>query len=369
MRRGTCVLMDNFIPQPTPKRLDWVCRIHKLSGLLCAPFLLISIVLAVGLTHSKLLDRLSCRLFETKPIPSVSLHEPLQPGSWGQAMKLAKLAMGCDASFLRARDNHHVVVQGFKSQCMGAKTPLSSRRTALVVDTRTMKIVRIEDKSNSLVSMGLSIHDFRFFDISWFSIASISAVSLSVLLMTGGVLAMRDRKAGRQYSMPVLLHVRLGQTIGLFIVIIVLTTLHFEFQIFGKPDNAGSLPIPVLSLSEPVRPGSMDQARRLAELAINAPVNGVFCSRDGNLRFSEYGDGFGGKSILINANAMTVKRITDWSNFKTTLIFYLHDGRWLGGMNALNVNDVVALLLLFLIFGGTSIAGRNRRARLAAVTN
>lgn len=59
---------------------------------------------------------------------------------------------------------------------------------------------------------------------------------------------------------------------------------------------------------------------------------------------------------------MTVKRITDWRNDNQALLFIVHDGRWLGGLNAFNINDAVALILLWLVAGGWMLYRSGQRS-------
>ena len=57
---------------------------------------------------------------------------------------------------------------------------------------------------------------------------------------------------------------------------------------------------------------------------------------------------------------MTLNRITDLRNDKQAFVFMLHDGRFLGGMNALNLYDVVSFLLLFLMVNGWVVYRKSR---------
>jgi len=345
---------------PSFTKRDWLLLAHRWVGLLGAPFLLTSILLAMSLTHTGLLNALSAAIYDSKPIPKLNLMEPVVPGSWDQALRLAKLATGKDGHVITSRDANVVDVQSFENHSHDPEVAKANPHTQLLIDTRTMSIVRIEDKTTSLVSQGHGIHAFRFFGIGWLSLATISSISLLALLITGGALAWRDRKAGRQYEMASLWHVRLGQATGVLIVVVALTTLDFEFSLFGDGDRTASHPIPVLQLSEPVRPGSIDQARHLAELAIGAAPRAVFIQGPQSLKFSEAGDGIGGKSVWVNGETMAIKRVSDWRNDRQALTFILHDGRWLGGMNAFNINDAAALGFLFLTISGVFVLLRRR---------
>lgn len=353
---------------------EWLYLVHKYSGLIAVPFLLLSIMLAVGLTHTQFLNTLSEKIYPSLPIPQVRLDEAVQSGSWEQALKVARLATGKDAHVITTRDENIVVVQAFAEHSHDPQVAKDNPHTQLLIDTRTMEIVRVQDKDTSLVSKGHGIHAYRFLGIQGFSLSTVSSIALLVLLISGGMLAWRDRKAGKKYERASLWHVRLGQLISVFVVIIALTTLDFEFSFFGQGDKNASHPISAVQLNEPVRLGSIDQARRLAELATGATPRAVFIRDGGNdLKFSEAGDGIGGKSVWMNANTMTINRITDWRNDQQALTFIVHDGRWLGGMNALNINDAAALVLLFLGINGTVIFLRKKRSsstgKIATVSN
>lgn len=361
-------MQEATIPSALPAaKRDWLYRVHRIAGLIAVPFLAVSIVLAVSLTHTQLLNALSEKLYPSLPVPLVKFDEPITPGSWEQALRVAKLATGADAHVITMRDENTLVLQAFGQHSHDPEAAKSNSRTQLLIDTRNMEIVRVQDASTSLVSKGHSIHAYRFLGVEIFSLSALSSVALLVLLVSGGMLAWRDRKAGKKYERASFWHVRLGQAIGVFIVVIALTTLNFEFSFLGSSDKTATHPIPTVQLSEPVRPGSLDQARHLAELAIGVAPRAVFIRDGGNdLKFSGEGDGIGGKSVWMNANTMTINRITDWRNDRQSLLFIVHDGRWLGGMNALNIFDVVAMIMLFLLLGGAWMAWRNYRARQAA---
>ena len=276
---------------------------------------------------------------------------------------MAKLAVGADAHVITTRDENTIVVQAFGQHSHDPQAAKANSTTQLLIDTRTMDIVRVQDANTSLVSKGHGIHAYRFMDIEGLSLSTVSSVALLVLLISGGMLAWRDRKAGKKYERVSFWHVRLGQVIGVFVVVIALTTLDFEFSFFGQSDRTASHPIPAVQLGEPVRPGSIDQARRMVELATGAAPRAVFIRKNGDdLKFSEVGDGIGGKSVWMNANTMSINRITDWRNDKQALMFILHDGRFLGGMNALNIYDVVAMIMLFLVINGVVIFLRKQKS-------
>lgn len=335
---------------------DYLLLLHRWVAVLATPFVLLSILVAVGLTHSDLLNRLSERLFDSLAIPQVALDENVTPGSWEQAIKVASLATGSQGQVVTSRDKDTVVVQAFMKHSHDPRVMKINPHTQVVVDTRTMDILRIQDKNTSLIHMGHAIHAYRFFDMEYFSLSMVTSTALILMLITGGALAWRDTKAKRRYERAALLwHVRLGQLVGLLLIVIVITTLDFEFSFVSGRDRATSHPIPTIQLDGPLQPGSIDQARKIAAQAIGALPQGVFIRKNGDdVKFSQTGDGIGGKSVWMNINDMTIQRITDWRNDKQALMFILHDGRWLGGMNALNINDVAALILLWLVLGGFS---------------
>lgn len=342
-------------------RRDWLYLTHRIAGLIAAPFLLISIVLAVALTHTELLNALSEKFYPSLPIEQVKLDEPVKPGSWEQALEVAKSAMEKEGHVITTRDENTIIVQGFEEHSHDPQVAKTNQHIQLLIDTRTMQIVRVQDNSISLVSKAHGIHAYRFFDIHGFSVATISSVSLLILLVSGGMLAWRDRKSGKHYTKASRWHVRAGQVTGVFVLVIALTTLDFEFSLFGQSDRSASHPVPSVQLDEAIRPGSLDQARHLIELATGAAPRAVFIRKNGDdVKFSEAGDGIGGKSTWMNINTMTINRITDWRNDKQALTFILHDGRFLGGMNALNLYDLVAMVLLFLVLGGAAISWKKR---------
>jgi hypothetical protein len=299
-----------------------------------------------------LLTALSENIYPSLPIPQVRLDEPVRPGSWDQALKVARLAVGKNGQVITMRDENTIVVQAFEQHSHDLKVARTHPQTQLLIDSRSMAIVRVQDKTTSLVSQAHGIHAIRFFGLGGFSIATVSALALLVLLVSGGMLAWRDSRAGKTYDRFPRWHVRLGRVSGVFIVIISLTTLDFEFSLFGSSDRTASHPVPAVRLSEPIRPGSIDQARQLVAQAIGAAPRTVFIRKDGDdVKFSEVGDGIGGKSVWMNINTMAIHRITDWRNDKQAFLFILHDGRFLGGMNAFNIYDLLALILLFQVIG------------------
>ncbi|MDD2700995.1 MAG: PepSY domain-containing protein [Sideroxydans sp.] len=340
-------------------KCDWLTLVHKWTGLIALPFLVLSFILAVGLTHTSSLEALSEKIYPSLPIPEVKLDQAVQPGSWDQALKVARLAVGKEGHVLTQRGSNILVIQALEAHSHDPAVAKSNPHVKVEVDTNTMQIVRITDKSASLVLQGHGIHAIRVFDLSWLSLSFVSSVALLLLLVSGGAMVWRDHKAKRQYEKMSLWHVRAGQATGLIMIIIVLTTLHMEFGLFGRTDRDESHPIPTLQLTGVLQPGSVDQARDLVKQATGALPRAAFIRDGGNdVKFSEEGDGIGGRSTWMNINTQTINRITDWRNDKQALNFILHDGRWLGGMNAFNINDAVALVMAFLVLGGVVIARR-----------
>lgn len=349
-------------PETLQTRRDAVLLMHRWIGLLAVPFLFISIVIAVSLTHTRLVHMASEAIYPSLPIPDVRLDEPVRPGSWDQAMRLTHLAAGADGQVITTRGDGIIAIAGFVAHSHDPAVAKKNPQTQYLIDTATMRIVRVEDKTTSLFSQAHGVHAFRFFGIEWMSIAMITTVSLLALLFTGVLLGRRDRKAGKTYSPLSGRHVRAGQILAVLILAITLTTLDLEWN-FTQPDRQASHPIPPVKPGELVRPGSLDQAKALVEKAIGSPPRAVFIQGRDSLKFSEAGDGIGGYSVWVNGETMTIKRITDWRNDRSALSFIIHDGRWLGGMNAFNVNDAAALGLVFLSVSGALIYRRKRRDR------
>ncbi|MBU0621188.1 MAG: PepSY domain-containing protein [Gammaproteobacteria bacterium] len=340
---------------------DWAYLVHKWTGLIAIPFLLLSIVLAVGLTHTRFLDALSDKLYPSLPIPEVKLDEPVKPGSWDQALRLANLATGKTGHVITSRDGGNLVMQSFEEHTHDPATAKTNPHLKIEIDTSSMQIVRVSDNSSSLVNKGHGIHAFRLFDQNWMSLSFVSSVTLLLLLVSGGAMVWRDRKANKQYAKASFWHVRAGQAIGVFILVIAITTLDFEFNWFGAGDRTASHPIPAVQLNGSLQAGSLDQARDLVRQATGALPLAVFIRKDGDdVKFSEAGDGIGGKSVWMNINTQTIERITDWRNDKQAFSFIIHDGRWLGGMNAFNINDAVALVMAFLVLGGAVLSWKKR---------
>jgi hypothetical protein len=342
-----------IVPQP-PAWLKVAVLAHRIAGLVGIPFLLISIVIAVSLTHTKLLLALSEAIYPSLPIPQVALDEPVRPGSWDQTLRLAKLAAGSDARVIGARSDRIVSVSGFAQHSHDLEAAKSNPQTQYLIDTTDMRIVRVEGKATSIFSQAHGVHAYRFFGLEWASVAFFTTLALIVLLVTGALMGWHDRRVAKSYTRISQWHVRIGQAVALLTVAIAITTLDFEFNWF-RGDRTSTHPIPAVALDEPIQPGSIDQARRLVGMAIGATPKSVFIQTTDRLKFSEDGDGIGGKSVWVNPQTMTIARITDWRNDSRTLSFIIHDGRWLGGMNAFNINDAVALGLLLLTISGLVI--------------
>lgn len=343
----------------TPPRRGIVSLTHRYIGIVSVVFLLASTLLAEGLTHPDMLHALSRLLYDSAPIPAVSLDEPVHPASWDQALQLARLAHGSDGTVLSMRDATIVEIGGFVHEHDPAHQARNPRTTYLI-DTRTMSMVRVENAGNSLFIQAHGIHAYRFLGIEWLSLSMISVAALLALLLTGMLLAHRDRKTGRRYTSMARLHVRLGQASGLILTVVALTTLTFEFPLLPQ-STAISHPIPPVQRQSPIVPGSIDQARHLATQVIGVPPRAVYIRSADHLKFSETGDGIGGKSVIVDATDMSIRHIADWRNNPATLTFILHDGRWLGDMNAFNINDAALVVLLFLMASGLILAWRSPR--------
>ena len=340
-------------------RQDWLVLIHRWSSWIALPFLLISILLGLALSHAQWLERWSTSLYPSLPIPAVQLDEPVQPGSWEQALRLAKLVTGKDGHVITtsAMDDSIVVVQAFELHSHDPAVAKANPHLRVHIDARDMRVVRIDDKHHSLLSQAHGVHAIRFFDRDGWTIANVSAFAMLVLLLTGGWLGWRQsQKKGRdQTAQPdrwLRWHAISGKILALFILVIALTTLDMEFGLLPK-DRKATHPVPEVSLNEVLRPGSLDQARRVAAQATSGTLpRTVFIRGSGEMKFSEVGDGIGGQSVWLDAQTMQIKRLTDWRNDRSALVFILHDGRWLGGLNAFNLYDAASLGLLFLMLTG-----------------
>ena len=334
--------------------------VHLIAGLVALPFLLVSIVLAMALTHPAALHALSAAIYPSLPIPAAAPAGPVQPGSWDQALALANAAHGTPAHVITARSDHLVEIGAFDSHDHDPNARSVNPRTLYLIDTDSMRIVRVEDRHTSLFNQGHGIHAYRFFGLEWLSVSMISAVALLLLLVSGVWLARGARGSARPDDAGARRHVRAGQVLAVFIVLISLTTLDFEFLVFNRSGDA-THPIPPVTPDGPIRPGSIDQARALAARAIGAVPQSVFIRGADELKFSQVGDGIGGSSVWVDAEHMRIKRITDWRNDPQALSFIIHDGRWLGGMNAFNIHDAAALGLLYLSLSGLRLAWLRRR--------
>lgn len=347
-----------------PRRPGLIALVHRAAGFIALPFLLVSIALALGLSHASWLHAVSEAVYPSLPIPPVAFDEPVRPGSWDQASRLAQVAVGAPGRVITTRRTGVVAIGGFVSHQHDPAVAARNRHTQVLVDTHAMRIVRIEDKDRSLFTQAHGVHAFRFFGIEWLAVSTISVVALLVLLATGIVMAWRDRAMTRERTRMARGHVRTGGLLAAFIIAVSVTTLDFEFS-FVPNDRQASYPIPDVELAEAVRPGSIDQARALAARVIGAEPRAVFIGGDGDLKFSEAGDGIGGKSVWVDDRAMKIVRITDWRNDTQALGFIIHDGRWLGGLNAFNINDAAAFGLLFLAWSGLAVLRARRQAQRA----
>ncbi len=343
------------------RKQNGLLTVHRYAAIIFSPFILLSLVIAVGLTHPRLLDKLSQQFYPSLTIPSISLNEPIQQGSWDQALKLAELATGKVGHVITTESDHVINVQAFEEHSHDLAVAKVNPHLQLLINTDTMQIVRVQDKNTSLLSKAHSIHGFRLGGISWLSLSVLTASGLSILVLSGIGLVWCYSREQHSYTKPAQWHVRIGMANAGVIVIVVMTTLDLEFALFGRVDKTATHSIPAVQLSEPIKAGSIDQARQLAGLAIGVLPKSAFIRGGGaDIKFSEVGDGIGGKSVWMDANKMILNRITDWRNDKQAFVFMLHDGRFLGGMNALNLYDVVSFLLLFLMVNGWVVYRKSR---------
>ena len=157
-------------------------------------FLLVSIVLAMALTHPAALHALSAAIYPSLPIPAAAPAGPVQPGSWDQALALANAAHGTPAHVITARSDHLVEIGAFDSHDHDPNATSVNPRTLYLIDTDSMRIVRVEDRHTSLFNQGHGIHAYRFFGLEWLSVSMISAVALLLLLVSGVWLAITQQQ-------------------------------------------------------------------------------------------------------------------------------------------------------------------------------
>lgn len=340
--------LESVAPGPAVRLLAW----HRWLAWFTTPFLLVSVVLAVGLSHSRWLERLSERLWDSLPIPEVRLDSPIQPGSWEQARELARLATGRVGHVITTGTQEHIaVVQAFEAHSHDPAVAQSNRHVKVHVDTQAMRIVRIDDRDHSLTSMAHGVHAWRLAGVDHLSVTTFSTLGLLALTLSGAWAARRSW----QTSGPRRRHAMLGLLLIPLTLLVAVTSLMLEFGGMPRPEQLRSHPLPAVAWDETPRPGSLDQARRLAERTAGAPMRSVFIRSTSDWKFSQEGDGIGGLSVWVDAQTMQVRRLTDWRNDSQALVFVLHDGRWLGGLNALNIHDVYALALLGLMIGGLAL--------------
>jgi hypothetical protein len=340
----------------TAAERHWVWRVHRWVAVIAAPFFLVSIVLAVGLSHQDLLSRWSEDLWDSQPLPAVALDEPVRPGSWEQALQLAKLAVGKDGHVITTRSDGKAVVQAFESHSHDPAVAQANRHIRVIIDTASMRIARMDDRDRSLASLAHGVHAWQFMDLPHANVTTVSSVGLILLVVTGMWGAWVDRHASRPPRAAARSHFVLGALLIPLLLVIAFTSMQLEFGWLLQGDRKASLPIPVASMADPVQAGSLDQAKALAERVAGAPMRAVFIRETSDWKFSEAGDGIGGQSVWLDAQTMKVSRITDWRNDPQSLTFIIHDGRWLGGLNAVNIHDLAALGLLLLIVSGGLLA-------------
>lgn len=346
-------------------RADWLTRLHRYVGLAGAPFITLSLFLAVGLTHPATLHALSARLFASAPIPACGLEELVRPGSIDQTVALVTRAHGLAPGVVVVDRQGLARVGGFVGEHRHGADG-RPRHTTYVVDTRQQAIVRVEDIGSSLFLMGHGIHAYQWFGIDGLNLASVTSIALLVLLVTGVAMAVRDRRSGRSYHRRTRRHVLIGLGTGVFTLVIVVTTLMFDFPALLPDARLPSRPIPAVGLDEAPRPGSLDQAARLAERLLGSPPGSYFLRADGRVKLAGFGRDRDGTALVVDTRSMRIERLEDWRNNLLSAAFIVHDGRYLGGLDGFNIMDAVSLALLYLTWGGTAIAWRRRRSRRRA---
>ena len=160
---------------------------HRYIGVILGIFIVIIALTGFALNYMQFLNQVSKQMMASKPIPAVSLDEPIQAGSIDQAVRLTEKVMGTHPHMLHLDRGGIVRAGGF----MGDKAG-----TTIYVDTKDMKIVRVEDQSNSLRVLFLRLHDGKFFGSEWFS--NIPAIGLVLLTISGWVFyarRIRNKKA------------------------------------------------------------------------------------------------------------------------------------------------------------------------------
>ena len=352
-------MQNNSFSQSNKKKSSGLIRwVHRISALITAPFILLSVVIAIALTHVQAVNEFSRSILPSKPIPNVHLSEPIKPGSWDQALKLANLAMQSDGKVITTSRPNEIVVQGFGKRSHDIQHSKQNSNMKVYVNTDNMTITRMEDRENSLVLKAHAMHGFRLFNMRYLSLSVITTLGLTIAFVTGMMLYTgKGSYKGKGMSKW---HYTLGVWSSVFLVIMIITTLMMEFSLFsgfGKKETV-SHEIPTITLNAPKEFGSLAQGREVVKLAIGAMPKAAFIRNNGdNVKFSEVGDGIGGKSVFVNINKQEIQKITDWRNDMQSFMFIVHDGRFLGGMNKFNIYDFFALVLAFEIISGLLIFG------------
>lgn len=350
-------MQNDNSPEIIKKRSSVLIRwVHRISALITAPFILTSVVIALALTHVQAVNEFSRSILPSKPIPNVRLAEPIKSGSWEQALKLANLAMQSDGKVITTARPNEVVIQGFGKRSHDIQHAKQNSNMRVYVDTTNMTITRMEDRENSLVLKAHAMHGFRLFNMRYLSLSVMTTLGLTIAFVTGMMLY--TGKGSYQGKGLSKWHYTLGVWSSAFLVIMIITTLMMEFSLFSGFGNKkdASHEIPAISLNVPKQLGSLDQGREVVKLAIGTMPKAAFIRDNGNsVKFSEVGDGIGGKSVYVNINKQEILKITDWRNDMQAFMFIIHDGRFLGGMNKFNIYDLGALILAFEIISGLII--------------
>ena len=160
---------------------------HRYIGVIVGIFIVIIAVTGFALNYIQFLNQMSTKMMQSKPIPDIQLDEPIQQGSINQAVALAEKVMGTHPHMLHLDRGGIVRASGFMGDKLG---------TTVFIDTKTMKIIRIEDRTNSLRVLFFQLHDGKFFGSEWFS--NIPAMALVFLTISGWVFyarKIRNKKA------------------------------------------------------------------------------------------------------------------------------------------------------------------------------
>lgn len=370
MGQWTAMQNDNsseIIKKKSSGLIRWV---HRISALITAPFILVSVVIALALTHVQAVNEFSRSILPSKPIPNVRLAEPIKQGSWDQALKLANLAMQSDGKVITTARPNEIVVQGFGKRSHDIQHSKQNSNMRVYVDTNNMTITRMEDRENSLVLKAHAIHGFRLFNMKYLSLSVMTTLGLTLAFVTGMMLY--TGKGSYQGNGMSKWHYTLGVWSSAFLVIMIITTMMMEFSLFSGFGNKKDVSheIPAINLNVPKQLGSLDQGRAVVKLAIGEMPKSAFIRDNGNsVKFSQVGDGIGGKSVFVNINKQEIQKITDWRNDMQAFMFIVHDGRFLGGMNKFNIYDFFALVLAFEIVSGLIIFGTQvSRKRAPAIS-